>query len=151
MSVLPDAPRKLTWRVNLPGGRARLRGAILYVSKACEAAPFDSFAERGQPVTGRQYQRLPQGPAPIEMRTPLYPVAVVLDLVDPVGAGRRLQGARRDAWWDKTGTHDGGALRWPEERARSRQGNLGRSRPATSALYSAKALVAPVIENDGNF
>jgi Protein of unknown function (DUF4065) len=83
MSVLPDTPRKLTWRVPLPGGRERLREAILYVSRACEAAPFfglvklnkilwrsdfDSFAERGQPVTGCLYQRLPQGPAPIEMR-----------------------------------------------------------------------------------
>jgi Protein of unknown function (DUF4065) len=82
MSVLPDTPRKLTWRVNLPGGRERLKEAILYISKACEQAPFglvklnkilwradfDSFAERGQPVTGRQYQRLKQGPAPIEMR-----------------------------------------------------------------------------------
>jgi integrase len=76
-------PRKLTWRVNLPGGQTRLKEAILYISKACEGAQsfglvklnkilwradFDSFSERGQPVTGRQYQRLEQGPAPIEMR-----------------------------------------------------------------------------------
>lgn len=60
----------------------RLREAVLYVSKRCENAPhfgkvklnkiiwradFESFAERGQPVTGRQYQRLKQGPAPVEM------------------------------------------------------------------------------------
>ncbi len=83
MSILPDTPPKLTWRVQLPGGQTRLREGILYVSKACESAPsfglvklnkilwradFDSFVERGQPVTGRQYQRLEQGPAPIEMR-----------------------------------------------------------------------------------
>jgi hypothetical protein len=56
--------------------------AVLYVSKRCAEAPnfgrvklnkiiwradFDSFAQRGQPVTGRQYQRLKQGPAPVEM------------------------------------------------------------------------------------
>jgi hypothetical protein len=55
---------------------------VLYVSKACKEAErfglvklnkiiwradFESFAQRGQPVTGRQYQRLPQGPAPVEM------------------------------------------------------------------------------------
>jgi hypothetical protein len=83
MSILPDSPPKLTWKVALPGGQARLREAILYVSRACRdassfglvklnkilwRADFDSFAERGQPVTGRQYQRLEQGPAPIEMR-----------------------------------------------------------------------------------
>src|ERR1700720_1644773 len=82
MSILPETRRKLTWKVQLPGGQKRLREAILYVSHACEAAPlfglvklnkilwradFESFAERGQPITGRQYQRLPQGPAPVEM------------------------------------------------------------------------------------
>jgi hypothetical protein len=82
MSALPDTPSKLTWRVQLPGGQRRLREAVLYVSHRCQAAPFfglvklnkiiwradfESFAERGQPVTGRQYQRLPQGPAPVEM------------------------------------------------------------------------------------
>jgi hypothetical protein len=56
--------------------------AVLYVSKACDKAQnfglvklnkiiwradFESFAQRGQPVTGRQYQRLKQGPAPVEM------------------------------------------------------------------------------------
>ena len=59
-----------------------MREAVLYVSRACESAPlfglvklnkiiwradFESFAQRGQPVTGRQYQRLPQGPAAVEM------------------------------------------------------------------------------------
>jgi Antitoxin SocA-like, Panacea domain len=83
MSILPDSPPKLTWKVDLPGGQARLKEAILYISRACEGAEsfglvklnkilwradFDSFAERGQPVTGRQYQRLPQGPAPVEMK-----------------------------------------------------------------------------------
>src|SRR4051812_28498645 len=82
MSSLPVARPKLTWKVELPGGQRRLREAILYVSEKCvEArffgkvklnkiiwrADFESFAQRGQPVTGRQYQRLKQGPAPVEM------------------------------------------------------------------------------------
>jgi len=82
MSSLPSARPKLTWKVPLPGGQKRLREAVLYVSKKSEGAPyfgkvklnkilwradFESFAQRGQPVTGRQYQRLKQGPAPVEM------------------------------------------------------------------------------------
>ena len=82
MSSLPEIRPKLTWKVNLPGGQKRLSEAVLYVARACEQAPnfglvklnkiiwradFDSFAQRGQPVTGRQYQRLKQGPAPVEM------------------------------------------------------------------------------------
>jgi hypothetical protein len=82
MSSLPETRSKLTWKVHLPGGQKRLGEAVLYVSKRCAEAPnfgrvklnkiiwradFDSFAQRGQPVTGRQYQRLKQGPAPVEM------------------------------------------------------------------------------------
>src|ERR1700676_3371183 len=82
MSSLPSARPKLTWKVQLPGRQRRLREAVLYVSQKCEQAPyfgkvklnkivwradFESFAQRGQPVTGRQYQRLKQGPAPVEM------------------------------------------------------------------------------------
>jgi hypothetical protein len=82
MSTLPNQRAKLTWKVHLPGGQRRLREAVLYVAHACESAhwfglvklnkiiwraDFDSFAQRGQPVTGRQYQRLQQGPAPVEM------------------------------------------------------------------------------------
>jgi hypothetical protein len=82
MSSLPETRAKLTWKVDLPGGQRRLREAILYVSKACVEAPFfglvklnkiiwradfDSFTQRGQPVTGRQYQKLKRGPAPVEM------------------------------------------------------------------------------------
>lgn len=82
MSILPDHRTKLTWKVQLPGGQRRLREAVLYVSHACESAKlfglvklnkiiwradFESFADRGQPVTGRQYQRLKQGPAAVEM------------------------------------------------------------------------------------
>ena len=82
MSSLPSARPKLTWKVQLPGGQRRRREAVLYVSLKCEQAPyfgkvklnkiiwradFESFAQRGQPITGRQYQRLKQGPAPVEM------------------------------------------------------------------------------------
>lgn len=75
-------PRQMTWEVELPGKQDRLKEAVLYVSKACQKAEyfgliklnkilwradFTAFAERGQPVTGRMYQRLPLGPAPVEM------------------------------------------------------------------------------------
>lgn len=73
---------RLTYRVRLPGGQDRLRELILYVSERCADAPrfgkvklnkilwkadFEAFAERGVPVTGRAYQRLEWGPAPVEM------------------------------------------------------------------------------------
>jgi hypothetical protein len=82
MSTLPNIAPRLTWKVDLPGGQLRLKEAVLYVAHRCAEAPFfglvklnkiiwradfDSFAQRGQPVTGRQYQRLRQGPAPVEM------------------------------------------------------------------------------------
>lgn len=77
-----SAPR-LTYKVSLPGGQSRLREAALYVMKKCEGAEsfgltklnkilwradFKAFAARRTPVTGRQYQRLQQGPAPVEMK-----------------------------------------------------------------------------------
>lgn len=78
--------RALTLKVNLPGGQDRLRQLILYVCQRNHNAPrfgriklnkilwksdFGSYAARGRPVTGRTYQRLPQGPAPKEM-LPVY-------------------------------------------------------------------------------
>lgn len=78
------APR-LTYKVTLPGGQARLREAALYVMHRCKGAErfgltklnkilwkadFEAYAARRVPVTGRQYQRLQNGPAPVEM----YPV-----------------------------------------------------------------------------
>lgn len=83
MALSLDAPPNLTWKIDLEGGQRRLQEAILYIAQQCQSAPlfgliklnkilwradFLSFVERGQPVTGRQYQRLPQGPAPIEMK-----------------------------------------------------------------------------------
>lgn len=74
---------KLTYRFKLPGGQYRLREMILYVSernpdtehfgltklnKTLWKADFSAFAGRGIPVTGRAYQRLHLGPAPIEMK-----------------------------------------------------------------------------------
>lgn len=69
-------------RIDLPGGQDRLREMILYVAQQCASAErfgaiklnkilwkadFDAFASRGVPITGREYQRLPLGPAPREM------------------------------------------------------------------------------------
>ena len=74
--------KNLTYKVHLPGGQERLREMILYVSERANAAPrwgktklnkilwradFEAFLERQVPVTGRAYQRLPNGPAPVEM------------------------------------------------------------------------------------
>lgn len=82
--------QKLTYRVSLPGGQERLREIILYVAREGETmsrfgliklnkiiwrADFTAFAERGSPVTGRAYQRLQFGPAPIEMRPLLAEMA----------------------------------------------------------------------------
>jgi Protein of unknown function (DUF4065) len=73
---------RLTIRINLPGGQERLREMILYVAQHCTdaerfgaiklnkilwKADFDAFAARGIPITGREYRRLPLGPAPLEM------------------------------------------------------------------------------------
>lgn len=78
---------RLTFKVNLPGGQSRLKEAALYVMSRCvdaEAfglvklnkilwrADFRAYAARGVPVTGRQYQRLAQGPAPVEMLPVLH-------------------------------------------------------------------------------
>lgn len=74
--------QRLTYEVNLAGQQARLREAILYVCKAGAGmdrfgliklnkiiwrSDFTAFLERGVPVTGRPYQRLEFGPAPVEM------------------------------------------------------------------------------------
>lgn len=80
------AAHKLTYRVDLPGGDVRLREMILYVSQKSAEMPrygktklnkilwdadFSAFAARGVPVTGRPYQKLQAGPAPVEMPTVL--------------------------------------------------------------------------------
>ena len=74
--------RTLTYKVDLPGGQSRLKDLVLYVSAKCRTAPrlgliklnkiiwradFRAFERRGLPVSGRYYQRLKFGPAPIEM------------------------------------------------------------------------------------
>jgi Protein of unknown function (DUF4065) len=77
-----EANLNLTYSVNLPGGQSRLREAALYVMEKCAKADsfgltklnkilwwadFKAYAHRKIPVTGRQYQRLKNGPAPFEM------------------------------------------------------------------------------------
>jgi len=77
---------QLTRSIRLPGGQERLRQMILYIATRCADAQyfgstklnkilwksdFDAYAERGVPVTGREYQRLELGPAPREMK-PLH-------------------------------------------------------------------------------
>ena len=68
-----------------PGSDVKLAEAMLYVSKRLEElgdryrgavklnkilwrADFESFRCSGRPVTGAQYQRLPEGPAPVRLR-----------------------------------------------------------------------------------
>jgi hypothetical protein len=78
--------QRLTYRVDLPGGQARLRELIIYVSERCATArrfgkiklnkiiwkaDFDAYAARRVPVTGRAYLRQKFGPVPNEM-PPLY-------------------------------------------------------------------------------
>ena len=73
---------RLTYQVELPGGRTRLREMILYVSERALTMPrwgktklnkilwdadFSAYRDRTTPITGRPYQRLKAGPAPIEM------------------------------------------------------------------------------------
>jgi len=80
-------PKYLTYKVHLAGGQQRLREAILYVSDKSKDAPrfglvklnkiiwradFTAFFERKVPVTGRAYQKLEHGPAPVEMRPLLH-------------------------------------------------------------------------------
>lgn len=79
---IADYDLNATYKINLSGGQQRLKEAILYVADKGQAmtyfgavklnkilwrADFRAFYDRGQPVTGRQYQRLPLGPAPVEM------------------------------------------------------------------------------------
>ena len=80
--MLEEFGSKVDYKIELSGGQNRLKEAILYVcqrasemeffgaiklNKILWRADFRSFAERQIPVTGRQYQRLAMGPAPVEM------------------------------------------------------------------------------------
>ena len=75
--------RDRTLTVSLPGKQMRLRQMILYVAKRCEdarffgaiklnkiiwKADFNAYADRGVPVTGREYRRQKLGPTLREMR-----------------------------------------------------------------------------------
>lgn len=72
----------LSFDVELPGGRARLREATIYVCIKCNdatrfgkvklnkilwRADFEAFRARRIPVTGTSYQKLAAGPAPLDM------------------------------------------------------------------------------------
>ena len=74
--------QKLTYQVTLPGGQQRLKELVLYVAEKSDdverfgriklnkilwKSDFTAFKERGVPVSGRAYQRLEFGPAPVEM------------------------------------------------------------------------------------
>lgn len=137
-----EAP-KLTASVLMPDGQKRLRALILYVAEECRDAPrfgliklnkilwkadYSAFAERGRPVTGRAYQRLRWGPAPIEMKPLLREMFEAreisyadTDFGDDVVEQRILAEVRADVrvfmaeelrfvdraisyYWDKTGT-----------------------------------------------
>jgi len=80
--MLEELGSRVDYKIELSGGQNRLKEAILYVcQKAAEMeyfgaiklnkilwrADFKSYADRQIPVTGRQYQRLAMGPAPVEM------------------------------------------------------------------------------------
>lgn len=80
--MLEDLGSRVDYKIELSGGQNRLKEAILYVcrksadmeyfgaiklNKILWRADFRSFADRQIPVTGRQYQRLAMGPAPVEM------------------------------------------------------------------------------------
>jgi hypothetical protein len=73
----------VTYKVDLAGGQGRLQEAILYVARRGQdmkyfgaiklnkilwRGDFRSYYHRRQPITGRQYQRLKLGPAPVEMK-----------------------------------------------------------------------------------
>ncbi|HVX79823.1 MAG TPA: Panacea domain-containing protein [Devosiaceae bacterium] len=96
MNDLADFGYKVTYEVPLPGGQARLREAALYVMRRSEnsdffglvklnkilwRADFQSYRERFSPVTGRQYQRLQNGPAPVEMKPILNELIARGDIV----------------------------------------------------------------------
>jgi hypothetical protein len=60
MAELADLGKNLTYKLELPGGQGRL--------KMLWRADFSSFLARRFPITGRPYQKLEHGPAPVEMK-----------------------------------------------------------------------------------
>jgi hypothetical protein len=74
---------RLTYEVALPQKQKRMRELIIYISdrsaddpkygatklnKILWWADFIAFKQRGKPITGEQYQRLPQGPCPVRLK-----------------------------------------------------------------------------------
>lgn len=79
MTNLADSRRSFTFRFDNFDGDDRLAELILHIATACEDDPnfgatklnkilwwadFLSYARHGQPITGVEYQRLKNGPAP---------------------------------------------------------------------------------------
>jgi len=79
---LQELAEKLTYKVPMDGGQARLKELILYIAGKCAGDPgfgatklnkilfyadFRSFERFGTPVTGEKYQCLKWGPAPSAM------------------------------------------------------------------------------------
>src|SRR3954463_16026178 len=79
MMRTPDSKSKLTFGENDAEAEERLRELLLYVVRKCEDDPrfgavklnkilfysdFYAFANFGKAITGAQYMKLPQGPAP---------------------------------------------------------------------------------------
>jgi len=105
----------LTFEVPQSGGEEKLRELILYIADQCLEdryfgatklnkilyfADFESFRRYGKPITGVEYQRLPEGPAPVR----LLPIrqqmeqegdAVLKEVVTMGGIQKRLIALRK--------------------------------------------------------
>ena len=103
MSIMRGRADKFTERVSLPGDTARLKELIVYIALRCQDDPafgaiklnkilfradFQSYRQRGRPITGTAYFRLKHGPAPKAMK----PVSDELHREDAVRTQRRLIG-----------------------------------------------------------
>jgi hypothetical protein len=77
--ITEDILKKMTFKFDAPYGEDRLKELILYIGDKCKEDPafgatklnkilyfadFISFSRYGDPVTGVEYMRLGQGPAP---------------------------------------------------------------------------------------
>jgi Protein of unknown function (DUF4065) len=103
MSVMDGRAEKFTERISLPGDTARLKELIVYIALRCQDDPafgaiklnkilfradFQSYRQRGKPITGTAYFRLKHGPAPKAMK----PVSDELHREDAVRTQRRFVG-----------------------------------------------------------
>jgi hypothetical protein len=76
---MATTPTKVTYRFQNADAETRLQELILYVAEKCQGDPkfgatklnkilwwsdFLAYGQRGKPITGVEYMRLPQGPVP---------------------------------------------------------------------------------------